>query len=1084
MSPEIHIVTANHLEVLADAIATLVASSPPEQQDAPLQPETVLVQSKGMQQWVSMAIAERNGICANIDFPFPNAFLSQLYEVSVGKVPKLHLFDPKVLTFRIMALLPQLMHREEFECIQHYLVDPMATRKQFQLASKIADILDQYQIYRPEMILNWESGRQPTERPANAWQAILWNALSHDVGTAHRAAIQQQLIRTLTLKKTSLTLLPKRIAVFGISHLPPFHLQVLKALSYQIPIYLFLLNPCRHYWGDILSDQQLLRSKQHLNIQDFDPVEDLHIDRGHRLLASWGKQGRAFFNLIQQMDGQSLDLFTDNTPQSLLAYVQQDILDLKDQTDQDGVDQNRGADQSIQVHACHSPMRETEVLYDQLINLLENDPALTPRDILVMTPDISTYAPYIHAVFGNPQSGEPKIAYTLADQGMPQESRLIEGFLRLLDLHLSRFQASHIMALLAYPYIRRHFGLHEADLPKIEMWLDNANIRWGWNGAHRKSYLLPRIEQNTWRHGLDRLILGYAMAGDGQMLFDGILPQEGVDSSDGQTLGALSDFVETLYRHMGVLPEAATITHWHGFLTSVLDKFFWIDDAAAHEMKALRDVVDELEMHASAADFSKKVPFDVVHDYLKTTLNRASFGTGFLAGRITFCAMLPMRSIPAKVICILGLGYDAFPQDIREPAFNLIAAEPAAGDRSKRDDDKYLFLEALISARQVLYLSYVGRSVQDNSPIPPSVVIDELLEYLEAGYGVKATHVQTVHPLQAFSRRYFNNSDPSLYSYSKENLEASQAIDNMQAAPPFFSMAIKAPESSWRRCTLDQIFAFYTHPARFLLEQRLGIYLRQDMVMLEDKENFNLDPLERFKIKQMLLKYHMDGQTDAGSYKAIRSAGLLPHGTLGRVILHQLDNEVNQFVERLHQCLPDETKTSRTVTLTVGPYILSGELDGIYQEKHVAYRLAKVRPQDLLSLFIAHLVLAGDDQPRPVSTSRLVCQDALWEMGPISNPYDILRDLLDYFWKGLQFPLPLFPKTSFEYASKHHQGKPSRQAMAAAIGKWRGNPPYALGESMDPYLNLCFGDQNPLNDVFEKTALNVFLPLLSAASKR
>jgi exodeoxyribonuclease V gamma subunit len=1082
---ELHITISNHLEILADAMADRVATPFSTIPPNPLQPETILVQSKGMQRWVSMAIAKRNGICANIDFPFPNTFLEQLYSLIVGPLDQQNAFDTKVLTFRIMALLPQLMAAAEFAPIRSYLKEQGLTRKQFQLAAKIADVFDQYQIFRPEMILGWEAGQSDKALSENAWQPVLWKKLTHGIQSFHRAAMQKKLVAALTQAVGMVQHLPPRISVFGISHLPPFHLQVLAALSHRIPVCLFLLNPCRHFWGDIVSDQQWVHSRVKKRNPELDPQQDLHIERGNRLLASWGEQGKQFFNLILQMDGQVMDLFEENTAPTLLAQIQQDILDLNDRSEQAPPPMRSEEDTSLQVHACHSPMREVEVLHDQLRDLFEKDPVLMPRDILVMTPDIGTYAPYIHAVFGNAEPGDHAIPYTVADQGMPSESRLIEGFLRLLELYQSRFEVSQVMALLAYEPIRNRFGLQESDLPTIETWLQSANIRWAWDATHRKAHTLPRFKQNTWRHGLDRLVLGYAMAADDQKMFAGMLPLEGVDTGDSHILGALANFVERLYRQLGQLPPKAAMPHWHATLLGLLDVFFATDESSAHDMQALRDVVDGLAMSASAADFTEEIPFEVVCDYLKDTLNRASFGTGFMAGSITFCAMLPMRSIPAKVICLLGLGYDTFPKELREPAFNLIAANPRAGDRSKRDDDKYLFLEALISARQVLYLSYVGASVQDNSPIPPSVVIDELLEYVEEGFGVGPETLVTRHPLQAFSRRYFDGTHPKLFSYSRENVEASQCIGalggTLGQVPPFFDSALEMPQASWRHCTFEQLGSFYANPTRFLLEQRLGIYLRQERVVLEDQENFNLEALDRYKIRQKLLKFQLTGRSGADSYAAFQAAGLLPHGTIGQVLFKQLSHEVDQYVELLTRHVPKQEATQQPIDLIIGPFRLSGMLDGLYGEKRVVCRLAKTRPQDLLSVFVAHLAMGADPANQFPTTSWLICQDAIWQWPAVSTPDTTLGLYLDLFWDGLQSPVPFFPRSSYEYALQHHQGKSIQKALAGALDKWQGHPPHAQGESQDPYLKLCFGGMQPLTSAFEEMALKVFQPLLALA---
>ncbi len=1083
MTSNFNVVIANHLEVLADAVSEWIAAPPAALKTNPLLPETILVQSKGMQHWVSMAIAERNGICANVDFPFPNAFFEQLYSQVVGPWPQDDLFNSRVLAFRIMALLPAMLDKAPFAPLRNYLNKQTSPRKHFQLASKIADIFDQYQVFRPEMVLDWVLGRGETELTDQSWQPVLWEQLCRKKPGLNRATMQRRLIDTLTRDSSPIHGLPVRVSVFGTSYLPPFHLQVLAALSHRIPVYLFLLDPCRHYWGDIISDRQWVHSKtRQVNLQ-LDPTRDLHVERGNRLLASWGEQGKHFFNLIHQMESQVLDLFVDNDAKSLLAYIQQDILDLNDRTHPNVDCTISETDRSIQVHVCHSPMREVEVLYDQLLDRLEKDLELNPRDIIVMTPDMGTYAPYIHAVFGTASVEGHAIAYTVADQGMPQESRLIEGFLRLLEVHRSRFHASQILGLLDFIHIRQRFGIEAIDLPKIEQWLQNANVRWGWDGAHRKSHVLQGFEQNTWRQGLDRLMLGYAMSADGPKMFAHMLPQEGVDAGDSHILGSLISFAETIYRQVVTLPAEADIQRWHSIFLGLLETFFHVDEASTHNMHTLRELVSGLERCAAAAQFNEPIPFEVVRDYLKEALNCASFGTGFISGGVTFCAMLPMRSIPAKIICLLGMSHDAFPKEVREPAFNLLAANPRPGDRNKRDDDKYLFLEALISARQVLYMSYVGRSIQDNSPIPPSVVIDELLEYMAEGFGIDVDRICTIHPLQAFSKHYFDGRHANLFSYSKENFEACLAMGKPERPLPFFRTTLDTPDPGWRNCTFDQLASFYANPARYLLQQRLGIYFKQEGEAIADQENFNLDGLGRYTIKQKLLDLHLKGFTTQESNNAIRSSGMLPHGTTGQVLLDELNQEVHQFVYTLAQYLSNQKATHQTLDLPLGDFHLSGRVDDLYAEKRVVCRLAKFRPQDLLSLFFVHLAMHAESRGQRPKSSTLVFQDSIWQIESVSGPEVILQEYMEHYWQGLTAPLPFFQRTSYAYALKRHNGKPEHEALAAAQGIWYGQPPYRRGECQDLYIKRCFDTIEALPLAFEETAIKIFQPLLASTTR-
>jgi exodeoxyribonuclease V gamma subunit len=1083
MPGNLHIFIGNHLEALAGALAEVTRSGIATGTPDPLQPEIVLVQSKGMQRWISMSLASQNGICANMAFPFPNAFLEETYAKVIGVLPNHSPFDPPGLTFRIMALLDEMIDIKAFEPIRYYLSGPGSDLKRFQLSRKIADVFDQYLVFRPDTILAWESG-QVAQLPAeHNWQALLWRRIRADVTLPHRTELQKELIQRLTDDRVPIAHLPAQVSVFGISYLPVFHVQVLDALAHRIPVNLFLLNPCRQYWADIFSDHQLILARSRVAGSDADP-SDFHFERGNRLLSSWGQQGRQFFGLTHHLDGQVTELFQDNSDQTLLGHIQQDILDLVDRSAEPGTEHPHRvpADASLRVHVCHSPMREVEVLHDQLMDIMDGDSEIHPGDILVMTPDIGHYAPFIHAVFGT--SGEKKdsvIPYTVADQALTGESRLVEGYLRLLQLKESRFEVSRLMELLEFEALRQRFGFEDRDLHQVERWLREANIRWGWDGAYRQRQGLPRTEINTWRAGLDRLIAGYALQMDSDEMFAGILPHEGIEGSDVHTLGKLIHYAETLNQRISQIPIKATMDQWAAILADLIDTFFQGDENCFRDMQVLRAAVGQLDQIANDIASHDEISFEVVRQFLTDNFKQASFGTGFMSGCVTFCAMLPMRSIPAKAICLLGLQHDAFPQELHEPGFSLIASDPRPGDRSKRNDDKYLFLEALLSARKVFYISYIGRDIQDNSAKPPSVLVSELLEYITQGYGISTRQLVTEHPLQPFSVFYFDKHNPRLFSYSKENRDALDRMLSKSENGPFFPEPLPPPDEPWYQCDLGQLEAFFANPTRFLLEQRLGIYLRQTPDTLEDREKFNLDPLSSYHISQSLLAFSRKGRGAMDHYQAVVAAGALPPGTSGLVAHDGIEEEVKRFLNTLNDFLPEDEPYHLDLDLTLKPFHIGGRIEGVCTRVRLAFRLARLRPKDLLSAFIDHLAMQLIQRNDCPKTTLLVSKDAVWEFAPLdrSSADDTLKTYLSLFEEGLQKPIAFFSRTSFEYAFKRLlKNKDRAEALKNAIKTWQGGY-NQVGESQDAYINLCFKHENPLTKDFEAMALKVFSPLFS-----
>lgn len=483
---------SNRTELLAEQLAGVLRVS----QDSALSPEIIVVQSTGMQRWLSLRLAEHNGICANVQFPFPKAFLTAM---TARLVPDLDpaVFetqtDPALMTFRLMRILPQHLDLADFKRLQNYLTDDPQGLKLFQLCQKIAFLFDQYMVYRPDMLQRWETERSEGDSDSR-WQSQLWRHLSHESASELRTRWPQTLAAAVSKESAAADLLPARASIFGISYLPPLYLQLLTDLSRAMHLNLFWLNPSREYWGDIVSERQAHRLRRKADPTD----DDLYLESGNRLLAAFGTLGRNFMQMLMDCNSHTSEQYEEPTGNTLLTNLQADILDLREQATENGFADRlfaagqkverclSGQDPSIQVHSCHSPLREMEVLHDNLLSFLEMSPNLKPSDIIVMAPDIETYAPYIQAVFGTQTDPGTSVPYSISDRSVRSTSGIIDGFMALLDLRDCRLGASRIVRLLEYPGIMERFGLDPPDLAKIEQWVSESQIRWGADSDSRE----------------------------------------------------------------------------------------------------------------------------------------------------------------------------------------------------------------------------------------------------------------------------------------------------------------------------------------------------------------------------------------------------------------------------------------------------------------------------------------------------------------------------------------------------------------------------------------------------------------------
>jgi exodeoxyribonuclease V gamma subunit len=1054
--------------VYSNATLALVNRLAVALQEVPLKPfesETIMVQSNELSRWLSLQLAKSHGVAANLEFPFPSAYIWQLFRKLWPEVPLQSPYAKDAMAWRLFELLPQTAELTGFESVSAYLTDPNDQLKRFDLAERIADTFDQYLMYRPDWVAEWEQGR------ATNWQGKLWQMLTQDdAEPMHRARLLEQMHQLLSSAESAPAGLPSRISIFGISALPPVYLQILDLLSRFVDITLYYLSPSEHYWGDIIDAKQ--QQKHQLQL-DF---EDDETEPGHPLLASLGKQGQEFFRQLQQTQHEDESFFVEPSGDSMLHQLKHDMYEMV------AAEKSTVAltDHSIQIQVCHSPMREMEVLHDQLLAMFEKDEQLTPTDIVVMTPDIEVYAPWIEAVFATGDRSH-QIPFSIADSGGQQENLLITTFYSLLQLPQSRFDVESIIAMLECPAIQQCFDLDEAALSWVRDWCQQTRTHWAYDENDKRALDLPASQANTWRAGLDRLLLGYAMPltepGQPWRLFDGQLAMDGISGEKARAVAALCAFIDQLDNWRKRLASTLTISDWQIQLNECLDRFFKLegleDEQLSYELTAIRRQLERLTESAEQVAFQQEVGIELIISWLKSHLEAADSSHRFLGHGVTFCGMVPMRSIPFDVVCLVGMNDEVFPRRQPSLSFDLLAHHHREGDRSRRDDDRYLFLEALLSAEQRLYISYVGASIVDNSEVPPSVLVSDLQDLLQQRFETQAgtdilQQVVTQHPLQAFSRRYFDGQDKRLFSFNPLHCPSNDSAE----FTPWFDEPLPEADESWRQFTRDQLVRFFTHPAKFLLKERLRIRFELDEDELESREPFELDGLEAWQLRQQLLEAHLSQRSDEGLKPIIQATGLLPQGFIGDAWFDKETEAVDEFITQLTPHLAAGVNESVTIDLNIDGFQLNGQLENVTEQGLLRYRLAKKKGKDVIAAWLDHLLL-NIVRPEGVTLqTRLVLQDDEMLFLPVQSPTHVLAKLLEYYWQGCHQPLKFFDQTSLAYASSWFSGK-SEQALKKAQSKWQSD--YA-GEADDVVYRHLYR-LAPLDEEFEAIAKAIYEPI-------
>ncbi|MBI9086780.1 MAG: exodeoxyribonuclease V subunit gamma [Desulfobacterales bacterium] len=1160
------IIHSNRMEDLRQVMVAWVRQYPLN----PLENELFIVQSNGMAQWLKLALAEDDGcgISAALDIQLPGRFLWHAYRAVLadGDVPETSPFDRDRLTWRVMGLLPRMLKDDRFASLARFLADDPDQRKRYQLACHLADLFDQYQVYRADWLEDWTSG---SDRLANArgqfqdvppeqqWQPELWRQVQAHVpqglrGTS-RSALHRRFLKAARALGARPATLPRRLIVFGISSLPQQALEALHALSRFSQVLVFVQNPCRHYWADIIEDRELLRienARHHRKAKiplDLDP-ETLH-QHVNPLLADWGRQGRDYIGLLYgydqpenyRKDFAEIDLFADvasvskaGQPASLLQQVQQAILDLQPLpvAEQDKQSLAPG-DRSIHFQLSHSRQREVEILHDQLLSFFEQIPHLNPRDIIVMAPDIDAYAPHIEAVFGNLPVSDPRhIPFTIGDRPEQASMAMLLAVEKLLKLPDSRMAVSDVLDLLQVQAFRERFGLTENNLPRLHQWIEGAGIRWGLSGEQRKGLGFPAgLVHNTWIFGLRRMLLGYAV-GAGEPWHD-IEPFDEVGGLEADLAGRLAAMLETLGKHCRELGASATSGQWCQRIRSLVRDCFQPANSRDHlTLSRLEAFLAQWENACMEAGLTETLTLTVVRDALLGAMNAASMSQRFLAGRVNFCTLMPMRAIPFAVVCLLGMNDGEYPRCRQPLDFDLMAGPGRyrPGDRSRREDDRYMFLEALLSARKKLHISYMDRSVRDNSERTPSVLVAQLREYLAAGWKVAGAEppdgdrgagllaqLTTRHPLQPFSREYFlPDRPPGLFTYAHEWEGIFDLQEKKRSETPLGMPQIEG------RLLLIQLIRFLKNPVKTFFNERLNVYFDEMANVSLDSEPFTVDRLAPFELGGRLLAAGLAAEPDRRSRavtlaaERLQRTGELPMHGFGELASQSLVEPVLSILDH-HSLLEAQWPhgaPAREILIPVGidtcaVEFLEDWLDGLrqagagqteapesvpfarwefYHQTVYDARGRVVRPHSLVGLWVRHLAgcALGLDL-----TSYLVAPDGTVTLASLDRQTagKRLADIIGHWWQGLHRPLPVTARTAMAYLRVWLNGDntlETQQRGAEAVRKaYQGDGFQSLGElGYSPYLARSFPDFNALWEAeknrFTTLAMTLYAPLITA----
>lgn len=1123
----LHIHRSARGDLLVAALADLLSAPLAD----PMAAEVVSVHSQGIERWITQELSARlgtspdraDGVCANIEFPFPSRVVGEALSAAVDIGLDDDPWAPARLVWPVLTTIEETIDEGWLAPVARHLGrgdehdgDDRRGRR-FGTARRIADLFDRYAIHRPDMLRAWHreqdvDGRSRPLASEHRWQPQLWRAVRERVGVPSTVERLDDAVAALRAGDVAVEL-PSRLSLFGLTAVPTTYVEVLAALAVNRDVHLFLLHPSPDLWDRATQILEETDRERLLGPRDRDPTREV---ARHPILASWGRDSREMQVVISSLAGSGTEEHrpVELETGSLLTRLQSDVQHDAAPPGPPAPDRDdhrpllRSDDRSVQVHACHGRTRQVEVLRDAILHLLAEHEDLEPRDIVVMCPRIEDFAPLIEAVFGAEADAEdapspggdgpPDLRVRLADRALLQTNPILKVAAQLLELADGRVTASDVLDLLNRTPVRRRFRCDDDAVQRIEDWVEGLGVRWGLDADHRAEHGLEGIDANTWRAGADRLLLGVAMADEDLRTVGDAVPYDDVEGSDVELAGRFAELLDRLDDAVRDLSTAQPIGAWRDALVAAVDSLADTTDRDAwqhHQLtRVLGEVVDE------ARDGDTICPIDLHLSEVRTLLDRRLQGRPSRAshrtGDLTVCTLVPMRSVPHRVVCLLGMDDEAFPRRTTPDGDDLIDLHPYVGDHDERTEDRQLLLDALLAARDHLVITYTGRDERTNEARAPAVPVGELLDVIDRTVRIDErgqdgepqparARIVTEHPLQPFDQRNFTPDELGVdgpWSFDPTDLAGALALSSPKDEPASF-LDRPLPPDDRDLVALDDLVSFLQHPVRAFLNQRLQVFLPARAEESSDGIPVELDPLEEWHVGERLLSQRLAGNDPDRWAQVERARGTLPPGALADTVIGEVRSTVDAMFEvaaELGCDGPGRRGVELDVPLTDGRNLV-GTLNGVHDDAIVSFTYSRLGPRHRLAAW-AHLVAATLADPtvpwRTVTICRTVSsrkrtRTVSWAVqGPLGEDAatrertasGLLDRLLDLYDRGLREPLPLYGRTSAEVARLIADGR----NLWKADGTWESG--WWPAEDRDPEHVLVLGHDVPFEQMISAAA--------------
>ncbi|MEQ9310462.1 MAG: exodeoxyribonuclease V subunit gamma [Balneolaceae bacterium] len=987
----------------------------------PFQKIWVVVQNKEAQQWLTLEVAKLEGIAFNFEFILPSELMWKLYRVQHPDLPKNLPSDRIAIQWHLFELIRAKGESLNLESI------PEQDKELFQWSGQIADVFDLYQVFRPELLDQWERSCTTTADSTEIWQMKLWNELNliwdkEYPNIANRKSAFYSLKELTTNERFEIEKYPEAIFVFGLSTTSSPFLDLITSFANNLDIHFFDIS---------------LNSKQSSNSIKFIEWQSPKAESDHLLKEFLSQKNTPYH--FENLEKEKCN--------SILVKISNDSLE---------------SNQAIEIHSCHNPKREVEILKDHLLTTFDNQKDLNPEDVLIMVPEMDNYASVIESVFMG-EENELHIPISTPSRNMNQNYNEVISFLELIS---SRYKIDEVLDFLEIDTIRNRFELSEDDVFTLKKWFIENRIHWGLELSD-SMYSLEKAVSN--------FMLGFAIEPNDFETYKGFIPSNGINTSDhGELVAKFSSFLQMLKPIKKAMTKSKSLKQW------LIDIKKWIFELFQFNERSLSGLItlfDRLIEYTNFIDTDSKVEFSLIKPWFIGQLSENIASSSGFGHGVVLSSYIPYRSIPFKKVCILGLNEGVFPRSATRPSFDLIYTYPKKGDRIMKEDDKLLFIELLGSTSESLFISYLGQDQHSENVKLPSMLVQKMMDELE---GLKKKE----HKLHGFDYSYFISPD----SYSNKRRELGENIlsDNKKESL-FINENIPIVKNyDLESIELNELIKFFIHPCKYLINNRLMISEGFEITEPANREVFNISALDKYNLDQLIL----EGQESKVDLENIKEysilAGFSPQGIPGEQSFKEEFEDISNLLT-LAKHFINEKESKGELNIPLDGIKVVGSFNNVYGSKSVFIKAAKLKAKDFISSWIKYLVLSTSIEK--IDEMIIIGRDSydrnqVYTFSGFEQSKEMLSKLINWFIHANEKKSygAFFPESSKAFVEAIYAGK-DKNPIKEAEKKWAGSE-YICGEGIDFYNSLYWRGEHPVElSVFEENALLFWDPVFTHLKK-